>query len=172
MPFTVTDALTIAAIIIGPIVSVQISQALDRQRGDKERKLKLFKTLMSTRSVNLAPAHIEALNMIDVEFDTKKAQEKPVVEAWKVYLDHLNDKNYPKEAWGARRVDLQIDLLQKMAISLGYDFDKSHIRNTSYYPHGYGELEDDQYVLRKGTIELLQGNRPISVRVIENKEEN
>ncbi len=34
---------------------------------------------MSIRSATLAPQHIEALNMIDVEFDIKKQPEKEVV---------------------------------------------------------------------------------------------
>lgn len=157
--------LTILAIFLGPILAVQISQYLERNRWKRERKLNLFKDLMATRLTTLAPQHIQALNMIGVEFDPKASLDKDVIEAWKVYLDHLYDKNYPKETWESRRAELMIDLLQKMAKSLDYDFDKSHIKSTSYYPTGYGDIEDDQYLIRKGTVELLEGKRSLSVEI-------
>ena len=170
MTTTVTVILTIIAIILGPILSVQISQYLDRKRWDKERKLKVFKDLMSTRSANLSFQHIQGLNMIDVEFDPKVRLERDVVSAWKFYLAHLQDTNYPKETWESRRVDLLIDLLHIMAKSLDYNFDKAHIKNASYYPRSYGDLEDDQYVIRKGTIELLQGKRSMPIHIIDKPE--
>ncbi len=57
-----------------------------------------------------------------------------------------------------------------MAKSLNYDFDKAHIKSSSYYPHGYGELEDDQYIIRKRLVELLQGSRSIPVHIINTPE--
>lgn len=159
--------LSIIAILISPLIAVQVTQYLDRKRQLGERKLNVFKTLMSTRSANLVPSHIQALNMIDVEFDIKKPLEKEVVEAWKIYLDHLNDKNYPTATWDSRRVELLIDLLHKMGKSLNYDFDKSHIKNTSYYPRGYGETEDDQYIIRKSFVNLLKGETPLPIRIVD-----
>jgi hypothetical protein len=122
---------------------------------------------MSNRSAMLVPQVVEALNMIDVEFDTKKLLEREVVSAWKLYLAHLADRNYPKESWASRKADLLIDLLHAMAKSLGYDFDKAHIKSSSYYPHGYGEFEDDQYIIRKRTIDLLQGKSSIPVHIVD-----
>ncbi len=161
-----TDILTIIAILLGPIIAVQLTRIIDRNKRADERKLGIFKALMTTRSATLASQHIEALNMVDVEFDIKKPLEKDVVETWKVYLDHLNDRSYPKESWGARRVELMIDLLYKMGRALGFVFDKSHIKNTSYYPSGYGEMEDDQYIIRKSFVALLKGDTPLPVKIV------
>ena len=77
--------------------------------------------------------------MIDVEFLPKTSLEQDVLSAWKLYHAHLQDKNYPLESWAPRKADLLIDLLHVMGKALGYPFDKAHIKNSSYYPLGYGE---------------------------------
>lgn len=53
-----------------------------------------------------------------------------------------------------------------MAIVLDYDFDKTHIKNSSYSPMAHGELEEQQAAIRKGMIEVLEGKRPIPLFVI------
>lgn len=163
---------TILAIIAGPILSIQISQYLSHKKILKERKLEIFKVLMATRSASLTPAHTQALNMIDVEFRQKVKLERDVISAWKLYHAHLQDQNYPKETWGSRKGDLLIDLLYAMAISLDYDFDKSQIKSLSYYPSGYGELEDDQYTLRKKAVELFKGKISIPIHIVNKTEPN
>ena len=46
-----------------------------------------------------------------------------------------------------------------------YDFDKTHIKNSSYSPRAHGETEDQQAALRAGLIEALEGKRfvPMSI---------
>lgn len=161
----VTAWLTIAAIFLGPIVAVQITRYLDDKKEQRERKLRVFKTLMATRGVALSWAHVEALNLIDLEFSIKKPKEKKVIEAWKAYLDHLGDRNIPTEQWPIRRLDLLIELLHTMSIVLNYQFDKTHLKNASYIPRAHGELEDDQTAIRRGLRELLEAKRTIPMYV-------
>ncbi len=52
-----------------------------------------------------------------------------------------------------------------MAQVLDYEFDKTHIKNSSYYPRGYGELEEDQAAIRRGVKELIEGRRVIPMYV-------
>ena len=156
----------IIAVLLAPVIAVQVSQFLERHRNKKEGKLRVFKTLMATRASTLAPAHVEALNMIDMEFYGDNKKDKAVVIAWKAYLDHLAAQNYPEESWGLKRVDLLVGLLYAMADCLGYDFDKTHIKNSAYIPKGYGELEDDQFILRKGLVGLLKGKISLPVFLV------
>ena len=160
------DWLTLLAIVLGPILAVQAAQSLNRRRASKERKLHIFRTLMSTRGANLAPAHVDALNLIDIEFHGRSRKDKRVVEAWKMYLDHLNDRDYPRESWGARRVELFIVLLHRMAIRLGYDFDQSHLKNTSYFPEGYGTTMAEQDAIRKAALEVLSGRTALPMYLV------
>ena len=97
--------------------------------------------------------------MIDLEFTGRDRNSKAVVNAWKAYLDHLNDNSLSIEVWGSRREDFFVDLLYAMAVSLGYDYDKTHIRRTSYYPKGFGDTEQDQLSIRRAIRELLEGKR-------------
>ncbi|NTU49697.1 MAG: hypothetical protein HGA87_02170 [Desulfobulbaceae bacterium] len=120
---------------------------------------------MSTRAYIVAWDHVHALNRIDLEFDKNNKKEKAVIDAWKEYLDLLGDNNMPKDQWAIRRVDLLVELLQKMAIVLDYDFDKTHIKNSTYSPVAHGDLEAEQTALRKSLIEVLEGKRAIPMVV-------
>ena len=160
---TVTDWLMIAAVFLGPIVAVRLTRYLDNQKEIKERKVDIFKTLMATRAYTVSWLHVEALNQIDLEFDSNR--EREVIEAWKAYHDLLKDVNIPIEQWESRRVDLLVDLLHKMAIVLGYDFDKTHIKNSSYAPRAHGDTEMQQTVLRKQLIEVLAGKRSVPISI-------
>ena len=65
---TISDWLVILAIIIAPILAVQIQKFMDHRKEEKERKMHVFRTLMATRAAPLSPLHVEALNMIDIVF--------------------------------------------------------------------------------------------------------
>ena len=157
------DWLMIAAVLLAPIVAVQVSQLLERRREGRQRRLAVFRTLMTTRRSRLAPDHIQALNMIDVEFSGTDKKSRAVVDAWKAYLDHLNDSSMSMEVWTARGDDLFVDLVYNVATAVGYDFDKTHLRRASYYPRGYGEAEWDQQIIRRGFREVLEGKRWIPI---------
>jgi hypothetical protein len=129
---------------------------------------------MSTRATPLSPFHVEALNLIDIEFYSKPGRKyRKVIEAWKAYYDHLG--NIPendaaesvKDIWRSRRDDYLVELLYEMGKSLGYEFDKVHIRRAAYFPEGHGQEFDDQYAIRKGLRAFLSGRSPVSMRVVD-----
>ncbi|MGK2952471.1 MAG: DUF6680 family protein [Thiobacillus sp.] len=163
---TISDWLMIAAVFMGPIVAVRLTRYLDDLKEIRERKAQVFKTLMATRAYTASWAHVEALNRIDLEFDKGHKKEKEVIEAWKEYLDLLNNTAIPIEQWGVRRIDLLVELLHKMARVLDYDFDKTHIKNSSYSPRVHSETEDQQTALRQGLIDVLDGKRPVPMSII------
>jgi hypothetical protein len=154
-----TDWINIVAILVAPLVAVQLSLWLERRKQRRLRQLETFRTLMATRASGLAPDHVKALNMIDVEFYGSDKGSKAVLQAWRAYLDHLNMAATPSEAWGTRREDLLVDLLQAMAMHLGFEFDRTAIRRTSYFPRGYGEAELEQLEIRKLLLAILRGER-------------
>lgn len=159
------EVVTLIAVFFGPIIAVQLSQYLERNRQKKAGKEWVFKTLMRTRATVVNPNHVEALNMIDVEFYGNNKKNKNVVAAWKLYLDNLGDQNTQKEIKYAKRSDLFLDLLYTMAIALGYDFDKEHIKNTSYIPQGFIDIENEQHIIRKGILRVLNGDLPVPITV-------
>jgi hypothetical protein len=164
---------TIVAIIRGPIIALRIQRELDEEREKKNRKLWIFKTLMAYRATRLSPFFVQALNLIDIEFDSES--EKFVRDSWKELQDHYAD-------WGRKTAaerqtagstlidradDLLADMLVKMGSSLGYAFDKVYIKKASYYPEGLGDMELEQHALRKGLLRVLAGDAWIPVAVFE-----
>jgi hypothetical protein len=165
------DYLTITAIIIGPIASVQIQKYLERRKDGRNEKVIIFRTLMSTRGTSLSKLHVEALNQIDLVFKDKKYQ--LVRLAWGEYLDNLyqkvNDNNL--SIWSNKNEDLLAELLYQMGLALGYNYDKVTIKRNSYTPVAHSNMENENQIIRTGFIELLKGERVIPMRVIMEEEE-
>src|SRR5689334_2498204 len=94
------DWITVAAIVIGPILAVQAQRLLEALRDRKNRRSWVFHTLMATRAARVSHQHVQALNMIDIEFYGRRVlgtqfqtpREKGVTNAWRIYSDHLNNR--------------------------------------------------------------------------------
>lgn len=164
---TLAEGLTIAALLIGPVAAVQVQKWLEAYREARGRRLWIFKTLMATRASNLAAEHVQALNMIDLEFHGKTFQR--VTRAWKIYLDHLTsfpkDNEKQQEIWESRRIDFLVELLMSMGESLGYSFDAVQIKKSIYAPEGHSRIENEQIMVRRGLARVLWGAQPLKMEV-------
>ncbi len=122
---------------------------------------------MSTRASTLSLSHIEALNLIDLEFAPPKF--KKVRSAWKAYRNHLNEKepeaSDSRAVFYAKRSDLFVDMLYEMAAALGYDFDKTQIAIDAYATVYHEQLERDANMLRTKLVELLSGKIALPMAV-------
>ena len=162
-----SDWLTIAAILLGPLIGIQLTRFLDEKKEKRERKLRVFKTLMATRSYTISLEHVTALNIIDIEFDKSNDKEKAVLIAWNAYFDFLNTIRPTDSQWYDKRKELFVEMLHRMAIVLDYDLDKTHIKNSSYSPEAHCDTENDLFKIRKGLIEVLEGKRSIPMDVVK-----
>ena len=122
----------------------------------------MFGDLMTTRASTLAFQHVSALNMVGLEFNGK--QYSKVVNAWKIYLDHLNsfpedDENMQK-VWSQKKNDQLSDLLYEMGESLGFDFDKVHIKKAGYVPQAYADQERENTFIRKQLVDVFLNKNP------------
>lgn len=156
----------IAATAISPLIAVQVTRYLDDRNEERGRKVAVFKTLMATRAYTISPRHVEALNTIDLEFLPSRPKEKAVLDIWQQYLDHLGNTGMETNSWGLRRLDLLVDLLYAMGKALGYDFNKTQIKNGTYSPMAHGKLEEEQGRVRELAIEILDGRRALSMHVV------
>lgn len=164
----VLSIITIIAILVGPVAALYIQRRLDISREGRNRKLGVFKTLMSYRATALAPVFVQALNLIDVEFDGDNEKERNVRNAWKELLDLLNNYRSTPNAQEKTR-ELTADLLQAMGTCLGYDFDRVQVKKGAYYPEGLVNTEQEQHAVRRGILDVLQGKRRIPVGIFEDK---
>lgn len=164
---TISDGLMLLAVLLAPLIAVQVQKWLEHHREIREKKLDIFKTLMATRASTILPSHVQALNMIDLEFNDKKY--KDVKLAWKTYLDHLNsfpnDDEKAQPVWSSKMADLLAKLLQEMGKSLGYDFDEVHIKKGIYLPEAHARVEDENNLLRRGLLNLINGKGTLKMDV-------
>src|SRR4051794_15404136 len=78
---------TIWAIIYGPAHAVEITRRQDAIRDAIDRKRRILSTLMRTRKVVMDPAHVGALNEIQLEF----SENQEVVGSYRAYIANLSD---------------------------------------------------------------------------------
>jgi hypothetical protein len=138
---TIADWLLISVTFIGPIAAVQVQKWIERAKEEKNRKLWIFHTLMATRAVRAGSnEHVQALNLIDLAF--RKKPEKNVRDAWALYFDFLAQVA-PKEeaqakAWNEKGVDLLVDLLSAIAITLVLCPGNSLAKSCEFLKNGVG----------------------------------
>jgi len=78
---SLSDVALILATVAGPVFAVQAQKFVERVRAARDRREGVFKALMATRGTILSPRHVEALNMIELEFQDDEFRD--VREAWR-----------------------------------------------------------------------------------------
>lgn len=156
--------LAVFATFVSPIIAVQIQKHLDNQNAKRDRKIKIFKTLMVTRASILDYQHVQAINEIPIEFDKKNKKEEGIIDNWKAYLDHLN--SYAQETnWSMKQRDLLIELLFVMGTHLGYPINKTELKNEIYLPMGHVDVVGENIEIRKLISALLKGQITLKVDI-------
>ena len=185
------NTILVIAIIAGPILAVQAQKIIELIKQRRDEKRRLFMTLMATRGNPLLPEHVQALNMIDIIFSVKNKilggkKDKAVIDTYAEFRDHLyhfprepvakegtdiseedrTSYNSQMQTWTSKRSELLIELLDKMADSLGYHFDKVLLKRGSYTPRHYEDLQIYQYINMKGLSDLFIGNKSLPINIV------
>jgi hypothetical protein len=169
------DWIMTIAVILGPILAVQAQKSMESFREKGAKRLQIFTSLMSMRAERLSKEHVQALNMIDIEFYGRKIvgtrfqtmKEKAVTNAWKNYNQHLNEANAYEsvEAWLKRGDELFTKLLYEMSQALGYDYDEVQLRRDCYRPEAHVNLENTQIAVLSGLEKVLNWERSLPLAV-------
>ncbi len=170
------DLAVVLATLVGPILAVQAQKAVEAIRERRRRKTYLFEQLMATRASRVSPEHVRALNMIDLVFygdrvlglSRRTSKEQRVLDAWKEYLDHFNNKADEAQLslWMAQGDELFTNLLFAIAQDIGFKFDRVQLKRGSYTPIAHGEIEAEQMELRKATLSLVTGQHALKMNVV------
>ena len=162
---TFIEWLTVAALMVGPVIAVLITRYWDGKREANRRKWEIFRTLMKNRRERLNPEFVGALNLIEVEFH----REHEVIDAWKNLFNHLCQLSTGTKEQDERRHEeterLTATLLEKVAKSLGVKKDTLEIFKSGYSPQGWGDLETEQALMRRFLLEVLANERPFPVHI-------
>lgn len=167
--------LTILAILLAPRFALQAQVKHDSLKEQQQKRLHIFKTLIATYAMRLSPDHVQALNLINIEFYGIDN----VINAWQLYLDHLNtpspDANDPsrtpeeREKFAKEWVDqgniLLNDLLVNISQEVGLPFDKPKIEKGVYYPSAQGKLENENRLIREGLLSIINSKTSMSMHV-------
>lgn len=103
-----------------------------------------------------------------MEFYAKIPAEKKVLDASQLYITHLNNRNAEQITWMAQSPELLADLLLEMARCLGYhEFNKVRIKNESYIPQYFADIEKEQNALREAAVKVFSGKARLKVEVHE-----
>lgn len=147
--------LTVAAIVLGPILALWFQRILDQLREKRTQRLRLFLTLMATRATPLAPAHVNALNSIDSVFHRRR--DRTVREAWERTLEHINTQVDPPhiQQWADRLNDLRIDLYQVMGKGVGYSYSTDYLKRQIYLPRLFTDTEAEAMMIRQTLAKVL-----------------
>lgn len=129
----------VAATGLGPIFAVAITLWRETVRAKYTRRLHVFRTLMATRRVGLSNDHVNALNLVEVDFYSCRKVET----AWSEYKEFLNNRSKPpvNEQWVDDKERLLAKLLFEIAAVLGFKIPALDIFKGGYAPEGWAYRE-------------------------------
>ena len=98
----------------------------------------------------------------------RSPKEQRVLDAWKEYHDHLNNKidDAQISLWVAQGDELFTNLLYAIAQDLGFKFDRVQLKRGAYSPIAHGEIEAEQTELRKAALSLVTGKHALNMNVV------
>ncbi len=176
------DAAICFATLLGPILAVQIqawresvrsSMAVAEKATSEQRGLQrvVFRQMMVYRSQPLDPLFTQAVNAIPLDFQNVPA----VMSAWKTYFDHLSPTTMQSNTtqastWQEKCNDYRANLLVAMGKHLGYEFTVAQVKDEAYLASGQVTLQETQARISIGLIEVMEGKRPLQVRLVPETE--
>lgn len=140
--------------VMGPILAVAATRIVDELRDNRARRNAVFVSLMSTRRAQLTPEHVQALNLIEIEF----ANSQRVISELKAYMALMEERTLPLSRFerdeAVKSAQKQADedlirrrrrafgsLVQAIGKKIGRNVDRYDIVEGGYYPGGWGEAE-------------------------------
>jgi hypothetical protein len=143
----------VAATGLGPIVAVAITLWRTEVTSKYNRRVHVFRTLMATRRVGISPDHVNALNLVEVDYYGCDKVEA----AWSEYKDHLNNSGKPEDdAWRETKEKLLAKLLFEIAAVLGFNIPAIDIFKGGYAPLGWAHREYRQLAAMEYLYDLSQ----------------
>lgn len=150
----------VMATALGPLAAVIITMWRSRMDSVRDRQLHIFRTLMATRRLQISTEHVNALNLIEVEFYKKET----VLAAWQKSREHLN-KGPDDEVWHETKDRILAILLSEMAKVLRFNITGLEIFRSGYAPSGWAYREMRQNAITDYLFGLSQGSTAIPISV-------
>jgi hypothetical protein len=163
---TVSEWITVAAIVLGPILAVATQLWFQARKTKRDSKLWTFNTLMGLRASIVSPNFVQAINLVDTVFYGNSEVRDKRREFLALVTAAQGRVMTSAEIDKAK--DLIAELLAKMGKELGLDFDHTEIKDTGWYPVGFQILEETSSALREKGLAVLEGKANIGVVIKDN----
>lgn len=156
----------LAAMIVGPLVAVIAAMRLIAWDRVYQRRLDVFRTMMSHRRLWLSQDWICSLNLVPVEF----GRFPEVMKAFTTLSEKYSDAAWQSAEDTRRRIVLDTEnaaceLLLRMADSLKIEMRGADLRARQITPLGWSTDDVRQRQSRELTMQILQGNRALRVEL-------
>lgn len=131
--------------------------------------MEVFRSLMATRRLALSERHVQALNLVEIEF----YKVLPVLNAWNDYFSHLsaerqlNESSESANLWANKSNKLLTELLHEMATFLNFGIEQLEIFDGGYTPQDWANSEWQVKAIRFFVLQLLRGDRPLYVAPLQ-----
>lgn len=150
----------VAATFLGPVFAVVLTLWRDSASKKYQRRLHVFRTLMATRKIAISPDHVNALNLVEVDFYKCKEVER----AWKSYLEHLNNSGRPEDAaWRETKERRLAELLFQMGVVLRVEIPALDIFKGGYAPMGWAHKDARSNEVLEYFHELIEGTKDFPI---------
>jgi hypothetical protein len=147
---------------LGPILAVALTLWREAVKTKHSRRLHVFRTLMATRRMAISNDHVNAINLVEVDF----YKCKKVEEAWIEYKNHLNDNSKPEDqTWHETKEKLLAKLLFEIAAVLGFKIPAIDIFKGGYAPKGWEHRDLRSIGAMEYIYELSQGKKALPMAV-------
>jgi hypothetical protein len=149
------DWLTLAALILGPVIAVMWTLAHQDSREKKAAQQRLFVTLMAHRkSIPLSPEWAQSLNLIDVIY----ADYPKVVAKWHSLYDVVctSPLNEAKFQHGS------LELMSEIAKALGYKSLQQTDIDKFYVPEAHSKQAGRIYEVQTELLRVLKASKSMS----------
>jgi len=151
---TTTDLITVAAIIIGPIIAVGITLWIEGRRKAHDAKLTTLRALLASRDFPSDPSYQVAIKLVPVEFNDCPAVQtahREFLEAANVNTEGLSDERM-KTVSDNTNIRLT-RLLFEMAKATGLNIRETDIQTGGFGSRGFyyrdALLQDSQRAMRE-----------------------
>ena len=149
----------VAATGLGPIFAVLITFWRDGRNSLRSRRLWIFRTLMATRRVGISAEHVNALNLVEVDFYGCS----PVQREWRAYKEHLFSDAPEDDAWREKKERLLANMLFEMASALRFKIPAMEIFKGGYAPKGWVHRDNRQFEAMEYIYELSKGSKIVPI---------
>jgi hypothetical protein len=162
MAITADTWAIVAATGLGPILAVALTLWREAVKAKYSRRLHVFRTLMATRRMAISNEHVNAINLVEVDFYKCRS----VKAAWSEYKNHLHDNSQKEDQiWRETKERLLPKLLFEIAAVVGFKIPAIDIFKGGYAPKGWEHRDMRATGALEYIYELIQGTKAVPVAV-------